>query len=68
MTGRIEDESKFHRPRSLVFPTFAAGDAKARRRVMSTEEELSEALADAARFGEFDECRSYLDQGALADA
>ena len=68
MTGRIEDESKFHRPRSLGFPTFAAGAANARRRVMSTEEELSEALADAARFGEFDECRSYLDQGALADA
>jgi len=35
---------------------------------MSTAEELSEALADAARYGEVDECRSYLDQGALADA
>lgn len=35
---------------------------------MSTEEQLSEALADAARYGEFDEARAYLDQGALADA
>lgn len=35
---------------------------------MSSEEQLSEALADAARYGEYDEARAYLDQGALADA
>ncbi|MDA9627145.1 ankyrin repeat domain-containing protein [bacterium] len=46
----------------------ALSHSPARAFPMSTAEELSEALADAARYGEFDECRAYLDQGALADA